>query len=229
LYTTDENGLPIRRDRSIVLTCEESEDFIMDKIVYTTNRDGYPQVRVRLRSTRVPQHGDKLSDRHGQKGVIGALLPEEDMPYVSSGPNEGMRPDLIVNLHSINGRMTIGKLLEMLYSALGLAHGSLVDATPFRDVNARWAIQELVNSGYGDEVTMMNGMNGKVMEQPWFLGSCFYQSLKHMVQDKVHARARGPRAALTRQPLDGRANQGGQRFGEMEKDAILASGASYTL
>lgn len=229
LYTTDENGLPIRRDRSIVLTCEESEDYIMDKIVYTTNRDGYPQIRVRLRSTRVPQHGDKLSDRHGQKGVIGALLPEEDMPFVASGPNEGLRPDLIVNLHSINGRMTIGKLLEMLYSALGLVHGSLIDATPFRDVNARWAIQELINSGYGDEVTMINGMNGKVMEQPWFIGSCFYQSLKHMVQDKVHARARGPRAALTRQPLDGRANQGGQRFGEMEKDAILASGAAYTL
>jgi len=229
LYTTDENGQTIRRDRSIILTCEESEQYIVDKVIYTTNREGFPQVRVRVRTTRIPQHGDKISDRHGQKGVIGALLPEEDMPYVMDGNNEGMRPDLIVNLHSINGRMTIGTLLEMLYSALGLATGELQDATPFREVNARWAIQELVNRGYFEEVTMVNGMTGLPMTQKWFIGSCFYQSLKHMVLDKVHARARGPKTQLTRQPSEGRANQGGQRFGEMEKDALLASGASYAL
>jgi DNA-directed RNA polymerase II subunit RPB2 len=229
LYTTDEKGNAIRRDRSIIMTCEDSEAYIVDTVAITNNRDGHLQVRVRLRTTRVPQFGDKLSDRHGQKGVIGGILDEVDMPFVMSGPNEGMRPDLIVNLHSINGRMTIGKLLEMLYSSLGLAAGELVDATPFKEISAKDAMEELLRRGYGTETTMINGMTGEVMDQPWFLGSCFYQTLKHMVLDKVHARARGPKAQLTRQPLDGRANQGGQRFGEMEKDALLASGASFAL
>lgn len=229
LYTTDPQNNSMRRDRSIILVCEETELYIVDKVALTNNRDGYLQVRVRLRTTRIPQYGDKLSDRHGQKGVIGGILNEEDMPYIMSGPNEGLRPDLIVNLHSINGRMTIGKLLEMLYSSLGLAVGELQDATPFKDVSAQWAIEELLKSGYGTEVTMVNGMTGEPMDTPWFVGSCFYQTLKHMVLDKVHARSRGPKAQLTRQPLDGRANQGGQRFGEMEKDALLASGASFAL
>lgn len=229
LYTTDERGATIRRDRSIIMTCEESETYIVDRVLVTNNREGYLQVRVRLRTMRIPQHGDKLSDRHGQKGVIGCIMAEEDMPYVASGPNAGMRPDLIVNLHSINGRMTIGKLMEMMYSSLGLATGTFADATPFQHVSARDAITEMVNNGYGIEVMMINGTNGQQMSQPWFLGSCFYQSLKHMVLDKVHARARGPKAQLTRQPLDGRANQGGQRFGEMEKDSLLASGAAYAL
>lgn len=229
LYTTDEKGNQIRRDRSIILTCEEAESYIVDTVALTNNREGHLQVRVRLRTVRIPQFGDKLSDRHGQKGVIGGILDEVDMPFVMSGPNEGMRPDLIVNLHSINGRMTIGKLLEMLFSSLGLATGSLVDATPFKEVSAQDAIAELLTRGYGTEVCMVNGITGEPMKQPWFLGSCFYQTLKHMVLDKVHARARGPKAQLTRQPLDGRANQGGQRFGEMEKDALLASGASFAL
>jgi len=112
---------------------------------------------------------------------------------------------------------------------LGLATGTLIDATPFKEISAQEAIDELLVRGYGTEVTMVNGITGEPMKQPWFLGSCFYQTLKHMVLDKVHARARGPKAQLTRQPLDGRANQGGQRFGEMEKDALLASGASFAL
>jgi len=125
--------------------------------------------------------------------------------------------------------MTIGKLLEMLYSNLGLACGSFVDASPFKNIDAHWAIEELLKSGYGTEVSMINGKTGELMTTPWFIGSCFYQSLKHMVLDKIAARNRGPRAALTRQPLEGRAKQGGLRVGEMERDAILAHGASRTL
>lgn len=125
--------------------------------------------------------------------------------------------------------MTIGKLLEILMSSLGLVRGEFVDATPFRSVNARWAIDELLKAGYGTEETMVDGITGEVMSRPWFIGSCFYQTLKHMVLDKITVRQRGQRAILTRQPLDGRANQGGQRMGEMEKDAFLAHGAAFSL
>jgi len=229
IYTSDDSGNRVRRDRSIILTCEDSETFIVDRIMVTTNRDGFRQVRVRVRSMRIPQVGDKISDRHGQKGVIGALVRPEDLPYVADGPNAGMVPDAIVNLHSINGRMTIGKLLEMLFSNVGLAKGHFVDASPFKHVDAGWAIQELLKSGYGTEVMMINGKTGRPISSPWFIGSCFYQSLKHMVLDKIAARNRGPRAALTRQPLEGRAKQGGLRVGEMERDAFLAHGASMTL
>jgi DNA-directed RNA polymerase beta subunit len=229
LYTTDDSGNRVRRDRSIIMTCEDSEDYLIDRVMLTTNRDGFRQVRVRVRSMRVPQVGDKISDRHGQKGVIGALVAQEDLPYVASGPNAGMTPDAIVNLHSINGRMTIGKLLEMLFSNVGLMEASFVDASPFHQVDASWAIRELLKSGYGTEVHMIDGRTGALISTPWFIGSCFYQSLKHMVLDKIAARNRGPRAALTRQPLEGRAKQGGLRVGEMERDAFLAHGASMTL
>lgn len=228
-YTTDDSGRRVRRDRSIIMTCEDAEDFVVDKVAITINRDGLRQVRIRVRTVRVPQVGDKISDRHGQKGVIGHLANQEDLPFIADGPNAGMVPDAIVNLHSINGRMTIGKLLEMLMSCLGIAEGSFVDATPFKYVSAHWAIDKLVRSGYGVETTMISGTTGEPLSQPWFVGSCFYQSLKHMVLDKIAARNRGPRAALTRQPLDGRAHQGGQRLGEMERDAFLAHGASFTL
>ena len=229
LYTSDDSGNRVRRDRSIILTCEDMEHFVIDRIMISTNRDGFRQIRVRIRSMRIPQVGDKISDRHGQKGVIGHLASQEDMPFIADGPNAGMTPDAIVNLHSINGRMTIGKLLEMLYSNVGLANGVFVDASPFKNIDAQWAIDELLKKGFGTEVQMINGHTGRLMSSPWFIGTCFYQSLKHMVLDKIAARNRGPRATLTRQPLEGRAKQGGLRVGEMERDAFLAHGASMTL
>jgi len=114
-------------------------------------------------------------------------------------------------------------------SNLGVVKGNFIDATPFRKVNAKWAVEELIKAGFGVEETMCNGMTGEVMEGKWFIGCSFYQMLKHMVLDKVTSRQRGGRAALTRQPLDGRANKGGQRLGEMEKDALLSHGAAYVL
>ena len=229
MYTSDDSGNRVRRDRSIILVCEDSEQYIVESVIITINREGFRQVRVKLRTMRVPKVGDKKSDRHGQKGVIGFLANQWDLPFVSSGPNAGMTPDAIVNLHSINGRMTLGKLLEMLYSNLGLVEGSFVDASPYNNVSAKWAINELCKSGYGTEVYMTNGKTGEIMSTPWFLGSCFYQNLKHMVLDKIAARNRGPRAILTRQPVEGRAKQGGLRYGEMERDALLAHGAAMAL
>jgi DNA-directed RNA polymerase beta subunit len=219
----------VRKDRSVILSCEPSERWVVDRVMISITKEGHRMVRVKLRSVRIPQEGDKISSRHGQKGTIGVLMNDEDLPFVMAGNNAGMRPDAIINLHSINGRMTIGKLLEMLFSSLGLVEGNFVDATPFRAVNARWAMEKLLQSGYGTEERMIDGTTGRMMDRPWFIGSCFYQTLKHMVLDKITVRQRGQRAILTRQPLDGRANQGGQRMGEMEKDAFLAHGAAYSL
>lgn len=218
-----------KRDKSVIFQCEESEMYVVDNVILTINSEGNKFVKIKLRSMRIQQEGDKISSRHGQKGTIGAIIHEEDLPYVAYGPNAGLRPDAIINVHCINGRMTIGKLLEMLYSSLGLVMGKFPDATPFRDISAEWAITELLKNGYGAEEYMINGITGETYEKPWYIGSCFYQFLKHMVLDKITARQRGPRVLLTRQPLDGRAKGGGQRMGEMEKDALLCHGAAYVL
>lgn len=225
----EDEGNIKKRDKSVVFQCEENEIFYVEHVMVSVNMEGNKSVRIKVRSMRIAQEGDKMSSRHGQKGTIGAIINEEDLPYVAYGPNAGMRPDAIINVHCINGRMTIGKLLEMLYSSLGLVQGKFPDATPFRNASAEWAIDELMKAGYGSEETMISGMTGEVMKKPWFIGSCFYQFLKHMVLDKITARQRGPRVFLTRQPLDGRANGGGQRLGEMEKDALLSHGAAYVL
>jgi DNA-directed RNA polymerase II subunit RPB2 len=218
-----------RRDRSELLHCDPSERHTVHAVMVTDNRDGARFVRVRTRATRDLDEADKISDRHGQKGTVGALVAQEDLPYVAHGPNAGMVPDLIVNLQAINGRMTIGKLLEMLFGAVGVASGTLQDATPFLEVDARGAMDDLLKSGYGVEHTMISGITGEPLRHPWFIGPCFYQRLKHMVLDKIAARARGMRAVLTRQPIEGRANQGGQKMGGMEVDSLIAHGASMVL
>ena len=218
-----------RRDRSEIMHCDPSESHIVHAVMVTDNKDGARFVRVRTRTTRDLDEADKISDRHGQKGTIGAIVADTDLPFVAMGPNEGMVPDVIVNLQAINGRMTIGKLLEMLYGGVGLATGNIQDATPFLEVNAREAMDDLLRAGYGVEHTMMSGITGEVLRHPWFIGPCFYQRLKHMVLDKVAARARGLRAILTRQPMEGRQNLGGQKMGGMEQDALISHGASMSL
>lgn len=225
------DGLPkeVRRDRSEIMHCDPSETHIVHAVMVTDNKDGARFVRVRTRTTRDLDEADKISDRHGQKGTIGAIVADTDLPFVAFGPNEGMVPDVIVNLQAINGRMTIGKLLEMLYGGVGLATGNIQDATPFLEVNAREAMDDLMKTGYGVEYTMMSGVTGEIIRHPWFIGPCFYQRLKHMVLDKVAARSRGLRAILTRQPMEGRQNLGGQKMGGMEQDALISHGASMAL
>lgn len=126
-------------------------------------------------------------------------------------------------MQCINGRMTIGKLLEMLHGALGVTEGEIQDATPFFDVSAKWALEQLVRHGHRDTMQMISGTTGEMYAQPWFLGVCFYQRLKHHVLDKVAARARGVRAVLTRQPVDGRANNGGQKVSQSRRRCARAS------
>ena len=214
----------VKRDRSILA---KNENSIVDAVLHSINRDGSKSVKVRTRKTRTPIVGDKVSSRMGQKGVIGATLPQCDMPFTS----DGMCPDIIVNTHAIPSRMTIGQLKEELLAILCAIEGEIGDGTMFRDSSIEYICECLKNAGYDSKgnTYLYNGMTGERYESKIFLGPTYYQRLKHMVLDKNHARSRGPVQMLTRQPLEGRAREGGLRFGEMERDCVISHGAAHFL
>lgn len=217
--------LHVKRDVSTPL--RSTENGIVDQVILTTNTEGNKFVKVRTRTTKVPQIGDKFASRHGQKGTIGVTYRQEDMPFT----REGLTPDLIINPHAIPSRMTIAHLIECLLSKVGSLRGSEGDATPFTDVTVTNVSDLLREHGYqsrGFEV-MYNGHTGKKLRAQIFLGPTYYQRLRHMVDDKIHARARGPVQILTRQPVEGRARDGGLRFGEMERDCMISHGAASFL
>ncbi|KAF2273412.1 DNA-dependent RNA polymeras-like protein II second largest subunit [Westerdykella ornata] len=217
--------LHTKRDVSTPLRA--TENGIVDQVLFTTNTEGLRFVKVRTRTTKIPQIGDKFASRHGQKGTIGITYRQEDMPFT----REGLTPDLIINPHAIPSRMTIAHLVECLLSKVGALKGAEGDATPFTDVTVESVSKLLVEHGYqqrGFEV-MYNGHTGKKLRAQIFLGPTYYQRLRHMVDDKIHARARGPLQILTRQPVEGRARDGGLRFGEMERDCMIAHGAAAFL
>ena len=200
------------------------EETYIDKNYVERNGDGYSFCKVRLRTYRVPVIGDKFSSRHGQKGTVGIILPEEDMPFTESG----IRPDIIINPHAIPSRMTIGQLKETVLGKALVELGTFGDGTSFNDFPVKDICKELLKCGYekhGNEV-LMNGMTGEQMETTVFIGPTFYQRLKHMVNDKQHSRNQGPMVVLTRQPAEGRSRDGGLRFGEMERDCMVSHGAS---
>ena len=164
------------------------------------------------------------SSRHGQKGTIGNIVPEADMPFTA----DGTRPDIIINPHAIPSRMTIGQLKETLLGKVLVQLGLFGDGTSFGDLDVKTISRKLLELGYeknGNEV-MYNGYTGEQLSADIFIGPVFYQRLKHMVSDKVHSRSIGPMVNLTRQPAEGRSRDGGLRFGEMERDGIIAHGAS---
>lgn len=205
-------------------TYRTNEETYIDKNYVDRNGDGYTFCKVRIRTHRKPVIGDKFSSRHGQKGTIGVILPEEDMPFTSSG----IRPDIIINPHAIPSRMTIGQLKETLLGKVLLELGLFGDGTSFNDLSVKTIKKELLKCGFeghGNEI-MMNGMTGEQLETSIFIGPAFYQRLKHMVNDKQHSRSFGPMVVLTRQPAEGRARDGGLRFGEMERDCMVSHGAS---
>jgi len=212
---------------TISRSCESG---IVDDVLYTTNEYGSPLVKVRVRSVRTPVIGDKFSARHGQKGTIGMTYRDEDMPFC---PRTGMRPDIIINPHAIPSRMTVGQLLECIFGKVASLDGQTRDATPFE--HGQDYIEDIYNElrSYGYErhgnETLMNGMTGKVLPHAIFMGPTYYQRLKHMVDDKIHSRSHGPVQVLTRQPVEGRARDGGLRCGEMERDAMISHGAASFL
>lgn len=215
----------IRRESSVAV--KGGEKGIVDMIVITENEEGNRLVQTRLRDPRIPELGDKFASRHGQKGVVGAIVEQADMPFSSSG----IVPDLIFSPHSIPSRMTISHLLEALAGKVGALAGRYVNGTTFEAEPETDLRKELLSLGFRENGTekMYNGITGEEFECTIFVGDMYYQKLKHMVANKLHARASGRIQLLTRQPIEGRSKGGGLRLGEMEKDCLVAHGASLLL
>ena len=214
-------GEPKARDLSTALRANESG--IVDKTYTHSNGDGYNFVKVRVRSDRIPEIGDKFASRHGQKGTIGMTYKQEDMPYTK----DGIVPDIIMNPNAIPKRMTIAQFIECVFGKVGTLAGCELDATPFRKTNVEEIAPILESMGYsgaGTEI-LYNGKTGEQLEAAIFMGPTFYYRLKHLVEDKLHSRATGPYQLLTMQPAEGRSRDGGFRFGEMERDCMLSHGS----
>jgi DNA-directed RNA polymerase II subunit RPB2 len=213
-----------KKFRDVSRTPRNNESGFVDRIFKNRNGEGYSFVKIRMRELRNPEIGDKFSSRHGQKGTCGMLLEPEDMPQTASG----IIPDIIINPHAIPSRMTIAQLMETLLGKIGCHAGCLGDGTPFNkkmtlDGLAKVLRDDLGLEPYGNEI-LYNGHTGRQMETNIFMGPCFYQRLRHCAADKLHSRACGPLVMLTRQPAEGRARDGGLRFGEMERDCVAAHG-----
>jgi DNA-directed RNA polymerase II subunit RPB2 len=205
-------------------TFRTTEETYIDKNYTGRNGDGYNFAKVRVRILRKPVFGDKFSSRHGQKGTCGNIIPECDMPFTK----DGLRPDIIINPHAIPSRMTIGQLKETLLGKVLLEVGMFGDGTSFGNLDVKTITEQLLKLGYesyGNEL-LYNGLTGEQLETNIFIGPVFYQRLKHMVNDKQHSRSIGPMVNLTRQPAEGRSRDGGFRIGEMERDVMIAHGAS---
>ncbi|CAH1109199.1 unnamed protein product [Psylliodes chrysocephalus] len=213
--------------KDCAITYRNDEPSYIEKVLISTNEEDTTLLKVLLRQTRRPEIGDKFSSRHGQKGVVGLVVEQEDMPF-----NEyGICPDIIMNPHGFPSRMTVGKLIELLAGKAGLVEGKFHYGTAFGGSKVTDVSEELVKHGfnYQGKDVFYSGITGEPLEAYIYSGPVYYQKLKHMVQDKIHGRGRGPRAVLTRQPTEGRSRDGGLRLGEMERDCLIGYGASMML
>lgn len=203
------------------------EDSYIDKVMLSSSESEQPLIKVLLRQTRRPELGDKFSSRHGQKGVCGIIVQQEDLPF----NDQGVCPDIIMNPHGFPSRMTVGKMIELVSGKAGVLDGTLQYGTCFGGSKLADMSKILIDHGYSysGKDMLYSGITGECLQAYIFFGPIYYQKLKHMVMDKMHARARGPRAVLTRQPTEGRSRDGGLRLGEMERDCVIAYGASQLL
>ncbi len=227
LSSMDEYNLSAatRRESSVVL--KHGEKGIADFVVITENEEGNKLIQVRLREERIPEIGDKFTSRHGQKGVVGILVPQQDIPFSASG----IAPDLIFTPHGVSSRMTVSHLIELIGGKVGALAGRFVDGTLFQSETEDALRQELLTLGFREDglETFYDGRTGKQMLARIYVGNMYYLRLRHMVANKMQSRARGPIQLLTRQPTEGKAKEGGLRLGEMEKDTFIAHGVSLLL
>jgi DNA-directed RNA polymerase II subunit RPB2 len=219
------DGLQVVHKRCQSVVWKKQSVGRVDAVVQSLSRTGTCTAVVRIRVHRAPVAGDKFSSRHGQKGTVGLIVPDEDMPFCAQS---GIRPDIVVNPHAFPSRMTIGHLVEMLLGKACAMSGKLGDGTAFKGHTVHSVREELRRLGMSPsgKEAMICGKTGEPLGRPVFIAPILYQRLKHMVADKVHARAKGPRAIMTHQPMEGRSREGGLRFGGMERNAFVAHGAS---
>ncbi|TXG71433.1 hypothetical protein EZV62_000012 [Acer yangbiense] len=228
----DERRNCIYRSAKSTYKGPEGETCVVDRVALCSDKDGNSRIKFIIRQTRRPEVGDKFSSRHGQKGVCGTIIQQEDFPFSESG----ICPDLIMNPHGFPSRMTVGKMIELLGGKAGVSCGRFHYGSAFGEPSGHAdkveAISEtLVKHGfsYSGKDFIYSGITGSPLQAFIFMGPIYYQKLKHMVLDKMHARGSGPRVMLTRQPTEGKARNGGLRVGEMERDCLIAYGASMLI